>query len=76
MCQHYSHCLPPVSTTPVVQVAKFAASVVDTGCKFAPGVIDVGVFDAGGAPSLAPQIFGKIRNAPNVIFWGFWEDDS
>ncbi len=52
MCQHYSHCLLPVSTTPVVQVAKFAAGVVDTGCKFAPGVIDAGVVDTGGAPSL------------------------
>jgi hypothetical protein len=52
MCKHYSHCLPLVSTTLVVQVAKFAASVVDTGCKFAPGIIDVGVVDTGGTPSL------------------------
>ncbi len=43
--------LPPVSTTPAVQVAKFAASVVDTGGKFATGVADnAGVVDTGGAP--------------------------
>ncbi len=32
--------LPPVSTTLVKLVAKFAASVVDPGGKFATGVID------------------------------------
>jgi hypothetical protein len=37
--------LPPVSTTLVKLVAKFAARVVDTGGKFAAGV-----FDTGGAP--------------------------
>jgi hypothetical protein len=60
--------LLPVSTTPAVQVTKFAASivdtggkyagVVDTGGKFAAGVVDAGgklgisVVDTGGAPSL------------------------
>ncbi len=53
--------LPPVSLIPV---AKFAAGVVDTGCKFAAGVVDIGgnlppvsltpvatgVVDTGGAP--------------------------
>jgi hypothetical protein len=33
--------LPPVSTTPAVLVAKFATSVVDTGGKFAAGVVDL-----------------------------------
>jgi len=46
--------LPPVSTTPVESVAKFAAGVVDTD----------------GAPSLAPENFRKIQNEPNVIFRG------
>jgi hypothetical protein len=32
--------LPPVSTTPVVPVGKFTASVVDTSAKFATGVVD------------------------------------
>jgi hypothetical protein len=34
--------LPPVSTTLVKLVAKFAAGVVDTGGKFATGVADTG----------------------------------
>ncbi len=57
--------LPPVSTTPVVPVAKYAAvdtggksatGVVDTGGKFSAGVVDTGgkfatsVIDTGGAP--------------------------
>jgi len=37
--------LPPVSTTPAELMAKFAASVVDSGGKFGAGVID-----NGGAP--------------------------
>jgi hypothetical protein len=47
---------PPVSTTLVKLVAKFAAGVVDNGGKFAAGVIDTGgkfatcVVDTGGAP--------------------------
>ncbi len=51
--------LPPVSTTPAVPGAKFAAGVIDTNGKFAAGVIDPGgkfatrVVDTGGAPSLA-----------------------
>jgi hypothetical protein len=49
-----------VSTTPAVPVEKFAAGVVDTGGKFATGVVDTssGKFatsavDTGGAHSLA-----------------------
>jgi hypothetical protein len=34
--------LPPVSTTQVKLVAKFAAGVVDTAGKFAAGVVDTG----------------------------------
>jgi hypothetical protein len=34
--------LPPVSTTLLKLVAKFAAGVVDTGGKFATGFIDTG----------------------------------
>jgi hypothetical protein len=34
--------LPPVSTTLVKLVAKFAAGVVVTGGKFATGVVDTG----------------------------------
>jgi hypothetical protein len=44
-CQQFdncSHCLPPVSTTLVKLVEKFAAGVVDTGVKFAPGDVDTG----------------------------------
>jgi hypothetical protein len=48
--------LPPVSTTPAVPVAKFAAGVVDTRGKFATGVVDtsgkfaLGVVDTSDAP--------------------------
>jgi len=34
--------LPPVSTTTVVLVAKFAAGTVDTGGRFAACVVDTG----------------------------------
>jgi hypothetical protein len=34
--------LPPVSTTLVKQMAKFAAGVVDSGGKFVTGVVDTG----------------------------------
>jgi hypothetical protein len=34
--------LPPVSTTLLKLVAKFAAGVVDTGGKFATSVVDTG----------------------------------
>jgi hypothetical protein len=33
---------PPVSTTPGSKIATSFASVVDTGCKFATGVVDTG----------------------------------
>jgi hypothetical protein len=39
---YLSHCLPPVSTTLVKLVSKFAAGVVYTGGKFANGVVDTG----------------------------------
>ncbi len=48
--------LPPVSTTQVEVVAKFAAGVIYTGGKFAGRVVDTcgnfatGVIDTGGAP--------------------------
>ncbi len=34
--------MPPVSTTPALPVAKFAAGVIDTGGNFAAGVVDTG----------------------------------
>jgi hypothetical protein len=64
-CSHYLTPvanLPPVSTTPAVPVAKFAA-----GCKFATGVFGTGVVDTGGAPSLANI---------SMNFRGFGEDYS
>jgi hypothetical protein len=51
--------LPPVSTTLLKLVAKFAAGVVDTGGKFATGINNTtetggkfatGVVDTGGQP--------------------------
>jgi hypothetical protein len=45
--------LPNVSTALAKLMAKFAAGVLDTGCKFATGVGDtftVDVIDTGGAP--------------------------
>jgi hypothetical protein len=48
-------------------------NIVDTGGKFATGVVD-----AGGAPWLAKvsAIFEKIRNGPNGILWRWVETDS
>ncbi len=65
---YYCHCLPPVSTTLVKLVVKFAAGVVDTGGKFATGVADTG-----GQPWAADisANFEKIRNGPNGILRGF-----
>ncbi len=40
---------------------------INTGGKFATNIVDTGG---------TPRIFEKIRNEPNVIFWGFGEDDS
>jgi hypothetical protein len=83
--------LPPVSTTLVKLVAKFAASVIDTSGKFATGVVDTGgsVVDTGGKfaahvvytcgqPELpiSPQVFEKIRKGPNSILKGLEETDS
>ncbi len=80
--------LPPVSTTLVKLVEKFAAGVVDTGGKFAAVVVDTssndtggkfaaGVVDTGGAPWIANtvyrQIFKKIWIGLNGILWGWGE---
>ncbi len=96
-CSHYLCCcrclvlltpaanLPPVSTTPTVSVAKFAAGVVDTSGKFATGVVDTV-----GAPWAALLSFwlflsiwqsNKRRYFPigqailyiySILFWPFW----
>ena len=76
--------MPPVSTTLLKLVAKFAAGVVDTSGKFATGVVDTsgnfaaGVVDNGGKFELriSPRIFEKIRNCPNGILKGLGETDS
>jgi hypothetical protein len=59
--------LLPVSTTPVVPVAKFAAGILDTGGNFATVIVDTGgkftpggVVDTGGAPSLV-NIFASFQ---------------
>ncbi len=58
--------LPPVSTTLLKLVAKFAAGVVDTGGNFAAGVVDTsgkfstGVIDTNGQP-LAANISANFR---------------
>jgi hypothetical protein len=64
-------------------VAKFTAGVVDTGGKFATGVIntgDTGKKFATGVLRLdlriSPQILDKIQNGPNVIFRSLGKDDS
>jgi hypothetical protein len=51
--------LPPVSTTLLKLVAKFAAGVVDTGDKFATSVVDTG-----GQP-LAVNISANFRKNSN-----------
>ncbi len=61
-------------------VAKFAASVVDTGGKFATGVVDLPPVSMIPVVHLhlriSPRIFKKTQNNPNIIFGGFGEDDS
>ncbi len=42
--------LPPVSMTPAANFATSFTSVVDTGGKFATGVVATGVVDTGGQP--------------------------
>ncbi len=56
--------LPPVSTTPAVQVAKFSAGT---------GTVDT----SGGAPWNVniPGNFQKMQNDPNIIFIDLGEDD-
>jgi hypothetical protein len=61
-----------------------SAGVVDTGGKFAAGVVDTG----GNLPPVSltsvvhldlriyPRIFEKVRNDPNVIIRGLGEGDS
>jgi hypothetical protein len=67
--------LPPVSTTQGELVAKFAASVVDTGGKFAIGAVSL-------TPvvhlnlRISPRIFEKNLNDLNVIIRGLGEGDS
>jgi hypothetical protein len=51
--------LPSVSTTPVVQVAKFAASVDDTGGNSATGVVDTG-------GKFAAGVVDTVENLPPV----------
>ncbi len=76
--------MPPVSTTLVKLVAKFAAGVVDTGGKFSAGVVDAGGNFATGVVDtvvnlelrISPRIFEKIRNGPTGILRGLGETDS
>ena len=56
--------LPPVSTTIGKLVAKFVARVVDTGRKFATGVVDTG-----GAPQLA-NISANFRKNFETVLMG------
>ncbi len=66
--------LPPVSTTLLKLVAKFAARVVDTGGKIATGVDDTGgnfaagVIDSGGQP-LAANISANFRKNSKRPHW-------
>jgi hypothetical protein len=66
--------LPPVSTTLLKLVAKFAAGVVDTGGKIAAGVVDTGgkfatgVVDTGGQP-LAANISANFRKNSKRPLW-------
>jgi hypothetical protein len=85
-CSNY---LPPASLTPAANlppsttqgelVAKFAASVVDTGGNLPPvanlppvSLTPVVHLDL----RISPRIFEKIRNDPNVIIRGLGEGDS
>ncbi len=67
----------PVSTTLAKLVAKFAASVIDTGVNFAAGIVDTGGKYGTGC-LLIPRswIFEKIQNGPNGILWGWRGNDS
>ncbi len=78
------HVLPPVSTTLVKLVAKFAAGVVDTSGKFATAVVDT----ASNLPPvvslirmvhldlrISPRIFENIWNGLNWILWGWGKTD-
>jgi hypothetical protein len=67
--------LPLVSTTQGERVAKFAASVVDTGGNL-PQVLLTSVANLPPV-SLTPVVhLEKIRNDPNVIIRGLGEGDS
>ncbi len=57
--------MPPVSTTPVAAVAKFAVDVVGTSEKFAIGVVDTG----GGFPpvSLTPVVHFDLRKSQRTF---------
>ncbi len=60
--------LPPVSTTLLKLVAKFAAGVVDTGGKFATGGVAAGVVDTSGQP-LAANISANFRKNSKRPYW-------
>ncbi len=73
-----SHCLPPVSTTLVKLVPKFAPGFVDTGGKFAASFVDTGgncaacVVDTGGKFA---TVVVDTSDAPSLanISANFWE---
>jgi hypothetical protein len=66
--------LPPVSTTLVKLVAKFAAGVVSlTPVANLPPVSLIPVVHL--YLRIFPRIFEKIRNGPNGILWGWGETD-
>ncbi len=54
-----------VSTTPVIPVAKFVAGVIDTGDKFATGLVDM---VANLSPvSLIPVMHLPLRISPQIL---------
>jgi hypothetical protein len=57
--------LPPVLTTPAVQLAKFTSNVVETSGKFSTSDLRISL-----------RIFEQIQKEPYVIFRGLEEDDS
>ncbi len=69
-----------MSTAQGELVAKFAAGVVDTGGKFAPGRANLPSVSLTPVVHLdlriSPPIFKKNRNNPSVIFRGLGDGDS
>jgi hypothetical protein len=77
-CQQFdncSHCLPPVSTTPVANLPQVSTTLAKMVEKFAACVVDTGA-----VVHLELRIFlricKKIPNGLNVILWGWGETDS